>query len=209
MADGETVERVKREVMETKDNFDISSDRNTKYDLHEQVIKPMLKIRRGERLLEIGYGGGQHLASYVGEDYTGVDSDSKVVGIAKRHAEFFGLPSDRILLGRVRDLSGVKFDKVFSVCALHEARDVETELEDMDRVLGTNGRLTIVERMCAINKSEQERRNLKGEPGLLREWFGPRGYRFDEMWFRATYWGESLTGKPDFGFYMFSCEKTR
>lgn len=179
------------------------------YELHEKVLKPALDIRVGLSVGEIGVGGGEHLASYSGLDYYGCDIDPQEVLDSKENAEKYGISSDRI---RLRDSKGIPFpehgiDRLFSVCVLHEAEDMEAELAEMERVLNRNGRLAIVERMCALGEKSREIENLKREPELVGRWLGERGYACEERRFECTVWGESLTSYPKFPYWMILAHK--
>jgi len=201
--------RVTTQIRAVRDQFnsDCLAGR-VKYGIHEEIVKPSLALSQRDRVLEIGVGHGFHLSSYAGVDYMGLEVDSETVSHAMRCAQRFGLDPERVVLrnGQIPLEDGV-VNKIFSICTLHETQDMESELSEMDRVLGDGGSIAIVERMCAISEGEQQIKNLKDGPKIFRDWFGERDYVFRRVLFRATYWGESLLKKPDFQFNLFSCQK--
>lgn len=180
-----------------------------KYELHELVLKPEIGRLEGLRILEIGVEDGFHLGSYASLDYYGTDIDSSCLREARDRAQVHGLPSSRIVC---RNDAHIPFgdnsmDCLFSVCTLHEVRDIQGELAEMDRVAKEHGKIIIVERMCAIGESPLAQANLKQEPNLVNQFFVRRGYIVRERAFKATYWGESLTEYPQFNFWMISAER--
>jgi len=128
---------------------------------------------------------------------------------AMKIARFFGIPSTRvqgIFPNEIPQDSG-SVDRLFSICTFHEVEDIDKMLEEMDRIVTQQGIVAVVERMCAIEESQDHIRNLKAMPDLLPCWFSDHGYRAQETRFQASYWGESLSSQPLFNFYMLSAKK--
>lgn len=180
-----------------------------KFELHEKLLKPELELFNGVRIAELGVGEGYHLESYTGLDYTGFDTNFNMLLIAYENAQRFGMPLlnlRHILAGNI-PLKDKSIDRLFSICMLHEAGDLERELSEMDRVVVQNGRIVIVERMCVIEESPEAIQRLKDENQFLPEWFFRNKYEITEKRFRATYWGELLEGELLFNFYLVSARQ--
>ncbi len=180
------------------------------HDIHEKVIKPALGMQNGDRVLEVGVGIGDHLKSYRGFNYWGVDTDPQALMLAQENADLHEIDDRRILQTSPRNLpfKDGEFERVFSLCTLHEVEDITQTLTEIDRVLSKNGRVAIAERITAYGESPEAQARLREEPLLLPKWFGERSYQTETKSFKASYWGESLEGKPSFDFYLFIAQKT-
>ncbi len=180
-----------------------------KFELHERIIKPELELFDGAKIVELGVGEGYHLESYRDLDYRGFDTNFDMLLIAYKNAQKLGMPLlnlQDMLTGNI-PLKDKSMDRLFSICMLHEAGDLERELSEMDRVVIQNGRIVIVERMCAIEELPEAIQRLKDENQFLPEWFSRNKYEISEKRFKATYWGELLEGEPLFNFFLISARQ--
>jgi ubiquinone/menaquinone biosynthesis C-methylase UbiE len=180
-----------------------------RFELHERILKPELELFEGARIAELGFGEGYHLESYRDLDYRGFDTNFNMLSIASRNTRregVFSLDLQFMAAGNI-PLLDKSMDRLFSVCMLHEAEDMERELAEMNRVVVQNGKIVIVERMCAIEESARAIQRLKDETRFLPEWFSGKGYEVNEKRFKATYWGENLDGDLMFNFYLIAGRK--
>ena len=174
-----------------------------RYALFELVVKPALDIRQDSRILEIGVGTGNHLGSFIGLDYVGMDTDLEALKTAQQQATLCRMTPRSILKkgqGSI-PLGYASVGRIFSVATLHEAENIPGELREMHRVLKPKGRIVLVERLCALSESPRAMANLVDEQTFLPKWFTEQGYSVEERRFKATYYGESLSGSPLFNFY--------
>ncbi|WP_341502729.1 methyltransferase domain-containing protein [Gallaecimonas sp. GXIMD4217] len=115
--------------------------------LHDRVAE-LAGIRAGDRVLDIGCGGG-HLArllAALGAQVTGVDPTPRMVEQARAQSqnlaqapEFLEASAERLPL----DDDGL--DLALAVCSLHHWQDLAAGLAEVRRVLRPGGRLVIIE----------------------------------------------------------------
>jgi len=181
-----------------------------KFELHEKIIKPELELFNGAKIVESGVGEGYHLESYMDLDYRGFDTNFDMLSISRKNARRLGMPSLNLqfMIAGNLPLEDKSIDRLFSICTLHETKDIEKELSEMDRVINQNGKIVIVERMCVIEESAEAIQRLKDENQFLPEWFSRNRYRANEKRFQATYLGELLEGEPLFNFYLISAKRS-
>lgn len=186
-----------------------TATRDGLYALHERVLKPILGIDPTEGLLEVGVGSGNHLNSYRGYRYWGIDVDLEKVRIARRMAEECAISPLQIVQNAPGDVPFDEhtFERVMAVCTLHEVEDIPRMLSEIDRVLKPSGRVGIIERMTAHGESAEAQERLRQMPAVLRTWFGSHNYTFRENACHASYYGECLRAAPLFPFYVFNAVK--
>ena len=132
----------------------------------------MLRLKKGEKVLEIGFGTGTTLvkiAKYVGfeGEIHGIDLTPEMVAIAKELFSKNKVRNARIIEGDARDLPYEKryFDAVYiaSTLELFDTPDIPLVLKEIRRVLKSRGRL------CVISIPKEEREDTTGLK--LYEWF--------------------------------------
>jgi SAM-dependent methyltransferase len=147
-----------------------------------QPVLDLLKVRPGERILDLGCGDGaltEKIAA-LGAEVVGVDSSQDMVDAARRCgidagvASGYSLPFDR------------EFDAVFSNAALHWMKDdpdaviagVNRALKPRGRFVGEMGGHGNVAAITVALLSTLERRNIP-DPAALIPWYYPNvdGYR--------------------------------
>jgi SAM-dependent methyltransferase len=110
----------------------------------------LLEIQPTDRVLEIGFGHGrtiQRAAARAKRGFVaGIDSSELMVKVARRRNRRL-LREGRVDLGRA-DVAKLpfpdgSFDKVFSVHTIYFWKDPSGTLEEIRRVLRTNGRLVL------------------------------------------------------------------
>lgn len=183
------------------------------FELHENKVKPRLRVTRNSMLVEVGVGQGRHLGSYADLNYFGLEIDPEMLNrYAIPAAMHFGISLERLIKNQKGEIptQNETIDKLFYVCSLHEADDLERELTEMKRAIKRDGRTVLVERMCAIEESPEHIRNLKDFPNIVPTWFSRNGFNVGEEDFKATYFGEYLTapkGYPTFTFHLISAAR--
>jgi trans-aconitate methyltransferase len=147
-----------------------------------QPVLDLVKVRPGERILDLGCGDGVLTGKIValGADVVGVDSSNDMVQAAKRRsldarvASGYSLAFNR------------EFDAVFSNAALHWMKDdpdaviagVNRALKPGGRFVGEMGGHGNVAAITVALLSTLERRNI-ANPAALTPWYYPtvEGYR--------------------------------
>lgn len=121
---------------------------------HRNMALERLDIKRGETVLEIGFGTGhclRQMAESVGEDgrVYGIDISSGMLEVSKRRLEEAGL-LDRVKLycqdALKMPYEDNKFDAVFMsfTLELFDTPEIPKVLNKIERVLKPNGRLGVV-----------------------------------------------------------------
>jgi len=92
-----------------------------------RIIADKLRLRRTDKLLDVGCGNGSYLDLFKCE-VTGVDPSEELVKQYKR--------KHRVLVGRAEELdfSDNSFDVIISITAIHNFRDIEKGLREIRRV---------------------------------------------------------------------------
>lgn len=130
----------------TKEFYEeVDSYKNT----YEYFIDGVADYKRwkDKRILEIGCGLGKDFSRFAqaGADATGIDMSFTSIGLTKRRLGLFGLKGN-LYLADAENLpfkSGV-FDMVFSWGVLHHTPGTETAVNEIHRVLKTNGKAIIM-----------------------------------------------------------------
>ena len=106
------------------------------------TIRRLLAVTPGERLLEVGCGGGHVLRMFPQAHLTGVDVSGKMIEKARHNLR--GLPV-RLLKGELHDvgLNDGVFDAVICTEVLEHTVDPDQVLSQIRRVLHPNGRAVI------------------------------------------------------------------
>ncbi len=99
-------------------------------------VVALLDPRPGERILDLGCGGGQLSATMAGSQVTGVDSDPVLIGRARAR-----YPELRWIVADIAGLDlGEAFDGVFSNAVLHWLPGPQQALAVVERHLAPGGR---------------------------------------------------------------------
>lgn len=106
------------------------------------AIVRLLDVRPGERLLEVGCGGGHVLRMFPQADRTGVDVSGRMINKARRN---LGDAPVRLLKGELQEvgLSDGEFDAVICTEVLEHTVDPRAVLSEIRRVLRPGGRAVI------------------------------------------------------------------
>jgi SAM-dependent methyltransferase len=106
------------------------------------AIRRMVAAGPGERILEVGCGGGHVLRLFPGCELTGVDVSGEMLAKARRNLAGYKV---RLLKGELSelDLPSGGFDAVICTEVLEHAVDPEGILEQMGRLLRPGGRAVI------------------------------------------------------------------
>lgn len=112
------------------------------HDFARRAILGALGLRPGDRLLEIGCGGGLLLreATASGAEVTGLDHSESMVELARENA-----PAARVVLGRAEELPWAEaaFTAVAMSVVFMFLPDPVRALDECQRVLSPGGRLAI------------------------------------------------------------------
>lgn len=106
------------------------------------TIRAMLDIKPGERLLEVGCGGGHVLRMFPKTDRTGVDVSGRMIEKARQNLND---PSVRLLKGELQDvgLRDGEFDAVICTEVLEHTAYPQAILAEIRRVLHPKGRVVV------------------------------------------------------------------
>lgn len=129
-----------KEFFETYRQFRYSSE------WHIPLLVPFCETR-GRKVLEIGCGNGADgvLFALAGADYVGMDLTETAVHATRRHFKTTGL-NGQFHLGNAENLPfrDDSFDLVYSYGVLHHTHNPSRALDEVHRVLRTNGRAIIM-----------------------------------------------------------------
>ena len=206
--DSHTVLRVTRTKAQAKESYDrISRFYDYFAGVFEQQYRNMalgrLNIKRGETVLEIGFGTGhclKQMAESVGEEgkVYGIDISSGMLDVSQRRLEGAGL-WDRVEL-RCEDAMNMPyadsmFDAVFMsfTLELFDSPEIPRVLAEIRRVLKPNGRLGVV----SMSKEDGDSKLLR-----LYEWLHKKIPQYADC--RPIYVEHSI---KDAGFEIQSREK--
>lgn len=106
------------------------------------AIREMLDIQPGERLLEVGCGGGHVLRLFPQATRTGVDVSGRMIEKARRNLDD---PSVRLLKGELQEvgLHDGEFDAVICTEVLEHTVNPRAVLAEIRRVLHPKGRVVV------------------------------------------------------------------
>jgi arsenite methyltransferase len=121
-------------------------------------------LRRGERVLDLGSGGGIDVllsARRVGDDgfAYGVDMTEEMLGLARANAAEAGVSNVEFLEGTIEDvpLPDASVDVVISNCVVNLSTDKAAVLAEMHRVLSPGGRIGISDVVAEDHVTPEER----------------------------------------------------
>lgn len=113
-------------------------------DRLDQII-PLLQVRPGERVIDVGCGSGPYLEALVkmGAQVTGVDYSAEMLRLAKERLARAGIHDVPLIQADARDLSAIAgpFDWVLAVGLLDYVPDTLQVLREFNRLLRAGGRL--------------------------------------------------------------------
>lgn len=106
------------------------------------AIRKLLAVNPGEKLLEVGCGGGHVLRMFPQAELTGVDVSGQMIEKAKRNLR--GTPA-RLLKGELHEvgIGDDEFDAVICTEVLEHTVDPEAVLREIRRVLHPRGRVVV------------------------------------------------------------------
>jgi ubiquinone/menaquinone biosynthesis C-methylase UbiE len=107
-----------------------------------RIIREMVAESPGDRILEIGAGGGHVLRMFRRSRLTAVDVSGKFQEVARRNLRGYDV---EFLLGEVDRLGlpAASFDKIICTEVLEHVPEPERILREIARLLGPNGRAVI------------------------------------------------------------------
>ena len=113
-----------------------------------RVVREAIAAAPGERILDVGCGGGFYLAELldaVGADgsLVGVDSSAAMLAMAARRCEGHGNVTFRQGDATALPVDNAAFDATFSVQVLEYVPDVTAALVEMHRALRPGGRIVV------------------------------------------------------------------
>lgn len=105
-------------------------------------IRDLLAARPGDRVLEVGCGGGHVLRMFPQCALTGVDVSGEMLAKARRNLD--GYPV-RLLKGELHTLglADASFDRIICSEVLEHVIDPESVLSEMRRLLAPSGRVVV------------------------------------------------------------------
>lgn len=113
-------------------------------DRLDQII-PLLQVRPGERVIDVGCGSGPYLEALakMGAQVTGVDYSAEMLRMARERLARAGICDVPLIQADARDLSGIAgpFDWVLAVGLLDYVPDTFRVLCEFNRLLRPGGRL--------------------------------------------------------------------
>jgi SAM-dependent methyltransferase len=114
------------------------------------VIRRELRPGRGLRSLDLGCGPGAFADVFLGDDYFGVDLNTRYIDHARRTRKGTFLVSD----ARKVDLPDARFDQILIFGLLHHLPDdyVRSVLSEATRLLAPGGRILAIEDIPAVSK---------------------------------------------------------
>ena len=142
-----------------------------------RLVRELLAVRPGDRLLEVGCGGGHVLRQFPEAELTGVDPSAVMLAKAERNLRGLGA---KLLRGELAelDLPAESFDRVICTEVLEHVVEPERLLAELARLLRPAGRAVITlpnDRLINAAKALVVRSGVARLPGLSRlSWGGDR-----------------------------------
>jgi len=114
------------------------------------VIRRRLRVRQGLRTLDLGCGPGAFADLFAGDDYVGVDLNSRYIDHARKTRQGAFVVGD----ARRVDLPDARFDQILIFGLLHHLpdEDVRAVLAECRRLLAPDGRVLVIEDIPAISR---------------------------------------------------------
>lgn len=122
----------------------------------EEHFARMLKIKAGDKVLELGCGRGRiaaHIATYTGADVTGINIDQVQLNNAISFAKKYHLDHCcHFINGDFNELPlnfpANHFDYVYAIQPLSVCRNLEKLFKDLHRILKPGGKVYVMEWVC-------------------------------------------------------------
>ena len=114
------------------------------------VIRRRLRVRQGLRTLDLGCGPGAFADLFAGDDYVGVDLNSRYIDHARKTRQGAFVVGD----ARRVDLPDARFDQILIFGLLHHLpdEDVRAVLAECRRLLAPDGCVLVIEDIPAISR---------------------------------------------------------
>jgi ubiquinone/menaquinone biosynthesis C-methylase UbiE len=114
------------------------------------VIRKDLRPGQGLRTLDLGCGPGAFSDLFAGDDYVGVDMNSRYIAYARRACQGSFVVGD----ARKVELPDARFDQALIFGLLHHLPDddVRAVLREVKRMVVAGGRILVIEDIPAVSK---------------------------------------------------------
>jgi ubiquinone/menaquinone biosynthesis C-methylase UbiE len=128
------------------------------------VLREMAAPRHGDRVLEVGCGGGHVLERFAGFACTGIDLSTTMVGRSRRRLG----PGVRLLQGSAENLpfKAASFDVVICTEVLEHTRDPRRVIAELLRVASADARVVVS--IPNERNIDRAKRIIRATPGINR-----------------------------------------
>ena len=159
--------------------------------LFERIVADDLKLRPGEKVLELGCGCGaiaEHIAELTGATPYGVNLDPSQIEKAWRNPN---LPRDNFAVGdfnRALEFDDASFDAVYAIQPMTYVSDHAYTFSEVFRILKPGGRFVIndVAALDTYDRADEHQRTLIQHTRELTVFGGFWYYKYWEDVYRAT-----------------------
>lgn len=148
------------------------------------IIKSMMNAKRGEKILEVGCGGGHVLSMFREATLTGVDVSGEMLEKAKKNLAGFDFDLRKGDIGEV-GLPDHSFDGIVCTEVLEHVLDPDHVLKNIQRLIKPSGRVVItipndnlINDLKRVVKGVVRRSGLSTLPMFRRIGWGGDHYHF-------------------------------
>jgi ubiquinone/menaquinone biosynthesis C-methylase UbiE len=105
-------------------------------------IRQMLAVRPGDRILEVGCGGGHVLRMFPNNELVGVDVSGRMIAKARRNLRGYNV---ELLKGELDELElpPASFERIICTEVLEHVVDPQRLLSELARVLAVDGKIVV------------------------------------------------------------------